>query len=146
MVQPSWGWVLMGVVSTALNPGKWASYNGVALEKQRKNSLIFMHRLTCRRTFVLLRWCFHCFRYMKQQKPQFVVSYPKKSYRCYTIHWAIYEKEQLPDNTNKTSRGLEKTAAWPKGTRGFNNRLIIWFHRRRYRTVKIVLLRMNKKR
>ena len=61
---------------------------------------------------------------MKQQNPQFVVSYPKKSYRCYTIHWAIYEKEQLPDNNNKTSRGLEKVTAWPKGTRGFNNWLI----------------------
>ena len=68
MVQPSWEWVLMGVVSTALNQGKWASYNGVALEKQRKNSLIFMHRLTCRRAFVLLRWCFHCFRYKWNSK------------------------------------------------------------------------------
>ena len=68
MVQPSWEWVLTGVVSTALNQGKWASYNGVALEKQRKNSLIFTHRLTCRCTFVLLRWCFHCFWYKWNSK------------------------------------------------------------------------------
>ena len=27
----------MGVVSTALNPEKWVSFNGAALEKQRKN-------------------------------------------------------------------------------------------------------------
>ena len=33
----SWAWGLMGVVSTALNHEKWVSFNGAALEKQRKN-------------------------------------------------------------------------------------------------------------
>ena len=162
MVQPSWEWVLMGVVSTALNQGKWASYNGVALEKQRKNSLIFMHRLTCRRAFVLLRWCFHCFRYKWNSKNLSLLLVTPKRVIAVTQYIEPYmKKEQLPDNTNKTSRGLEKVAAWPKGTRFFNNRLIkslrfttpvaiigeaerIWFQRRRYRTVKIVLLRRNK--